>query len=248
MSRSPRLDRSSSYRKGVAFRKGTQNGHSLYSVSFDRTVQVFTLPASPPSAPGSADGAFGYVETLFGHQDKITGLDSLRAETAVSSGGRDKSVRFFKIADETQLVFRGGVKSALREVIEGVLDTDADMDVVDRKGKGKQNFVEGSMECVAMIDEHTFLSGGDSGYVFIMLNIPVQLNYPVHRSISLWSTGKKKPVFTYPLAHGVHIHESETEGQVKVPRWVTSLACLRYSDLFASGGFTRDSFTRNEIN
>jgi ribosomal RNA-processing protein 9 len=78
-------------------------------------------------------------------------------------------VRFFKIADETQLVFRGGVKSALREVIEGALDADADadmdvdMNVVDRKGKGKQKFVEGSMECVAMIDEHTFLSGGDSG-------------------------------------------------------------------------------------
>jgi ribosomal RNA-processing protein 9 len=80
-------------------------------------------------------------------------------------------VRFFKIADETQLVFRGGVKSALREVIEGALDADADMDVVDRKGKGKQKFVEGSMECVAMIDEHTFLSGGDSGYVSYVLKI-----------------------------------------------------------------------------
>ncbi len=59
----------------------------------------------------------------------------------------------------------------------------------------------------------------------------------MYSSISLWSTGKKKPIFNYPLAHGVYIHESETEGQVKVPRWVTSLTCLRYSDLFASGGF-----------
>ena len=139
----------------------------------DRTVQVFALPTAPPSASGSgsANGAFGYVETLFGHQDKITDLDALRAETAVSSGGRDKSVRFFKIADETQLVFRGGVRSALREVIEGALDADADVDVVDRKGKGKQKFVEGSMECVAMIDENTFLSGGDSGYVLYVLEI-----------------------------------------------------------------------------
>lgn len=76
-------------------------------------------------------------------------------------------MRFFKIADETQLVFRGGVKSALREVIEGAPDADADMDVMDRKGKGRQKFVEGSMECVAMIDEHTFLSGGDSGCVLV---------------------------------------------------------------------------------
>ena len=78
-------------------------------------------------------------------------------------------MRFFKIADESQLVFRGGVKSALREVVEGALDADADMDITDRKGKSKQKFVEGSMECVAMIDEHTFLSGGDSGYVLICL-------------------------------------------------------------------------------
>jgi ribosomal RNA-processing protein 9 len=78
-------------------------------------------------------------------------------------------VRFFKVADETQLVFRGGVRSALREVIDGALDADADADmgVADRKGKGKQKFIEGSMECVAMIDDHTFLSGGDSGYVLM---------------------------------------------------------------------------------
>lgn len=67
------------------------------------------------------------------------------------------------------------MKSALREVIEGALDADAgmdmDMNVGDRKGKGKQKFVEGSMECVAMIDEHTFLSGGDSGYVLMCSKI-----------------------------------------------------------------------------
>ena len=72
----------------------------------------------------------------------------------------------------------------------------------------------------------------------------------MYSSISLWATEKKKPIFNYPLAHGVHIHESETEGQVKVPRWVTSLASLRYSDLFASGGFhfsvQIDSLTKGE--
>ena len=33
------------------------------------------------------------------------------------------------------------------------------------KGKSQENFVEGSIECVSMIDESTFVSGGDSGYV-----------------------------------------------------------------------------------
>lgn len=109
----------------------------------------------------------GYVETLFGHQDRISDIDALRGETALTAGCRDKTVRFWKVADETQIVFRGGAKSVLREVLEGALDADGDdlMDEDIRRRKGKQNFVEGSMECVAMLDETTFLSGGDSGYV-----------------------------------------------------------------------------------
>ena len=110
----------------------------------------------------------GYVETLFGHQDRISDIDALRGETALTSGCRDKTVRYWKIADETQIVFRGGTKSALRDALEGGLDAGGNdiMEVDDvKRRKGKQDFVEGSMECVAMVDETTFLSGGDSGCV-----------------------------------------------------------------------------------
>lgn len=131
----------------LAFRKGTQ---TLFSASYDRSVKLHDL------------SILGYVETLFGHQDKITSLDALRGETALTSGGRDKTVRYWKVAEETQVVFRGGAKSKLREVLEGALDADG-MDIDEEGGKRKQNFVEGSMECVAMVDESTFLSGGDSG-------------------------------------------------------------------------------------
>lgn len=103
----------------------------------------------------------GYVETLFGHQDNIVGLDALRGETCVSVGARDKTVRYWKIVDETQLVFRGGGKSRIREVLEGGLADEEDED--GQKNTVVQKFVEGSLECVAMIDESTFLSGGDSG-------------------------------------------------------------------------------------
>ncbi|EGN92168.1 hypothetical protein SERLA73DRAFT_127723 [Serpula lacrymans var. lacrymans S7.3] len=125
----------------LAFRKGTLQ---LYSGSFDRTMKLFDL------------SVMGYVETLFGHQDTIVSLDALRSESAVTGGARDKTVRFWKIADESQLVFRGGGKSAVRELLEGGAFED--------KGRGKQKrFVEGSIECVAMIDETTFISGGDTG-------------------------------------------------------------------------------------
>lgn len=113
----------------------------------------------------------GYVETLFGHQDSVLAVDALRAETAASVGGRDKTARFWKIVDETQLVFRGGGRSAVRELLEGGalegMDEDEDGDgVVAKKQKreGEQKrFVEGSLECISMVDETTFLTGGDSG-------------------------------------------------------------------------------------
>jgi ribosomal RNA-processing protein 9 len=109
----------------------------------------------------------GYVQTLFGHQDCILDLDALRAETAVSVGGRDKTVRFWKIVDETQLVFRGGGRSAVRELLEGggLADVDDEGRSNGKREGAAKKCVEGSLECVAMIDESTFLSGGDSGCV-----------------------------------------------------------------------------------
>jgi ribosomal RNA-processing protein 9 len=135
--------------QALAFRKGSQQ---LYTASFDRTIKLFDL------------GVMGYVETLFGHQDRVLALDALRGETAVSVGGRDKTVRFWKIADESQLVFRGGGRSAVRELLEGGALEGLDEGEERRADDGKK-FVEGSMECIAMVDETTFVSGGDSGFV-----------------------------------------------------------------------------------
>ncbi|KAH8828164.1 WD40-repeat-containing domain protein [Flagelloscypha sp. PMI_526] len=189
---------------GLVFRHGT---NQLYSASFDRTIKIYDLSPS----------VMGYVETLFGHQDSILSVDALRGETCVSVGGRDKTVRYWKVHDETQLVFRGGGKAK-----EHKGDKSDSAKAPSQDGEG---FVEGSLECVAMVDEHTFLSGGDSG------------------TISLWSMAKKKPIFAYPLAHGYEIQEivtidDEDAGTVRKPRWITSLASLRYSDLFASGSYS----------
>ena len=56
------------------------------------------------------------------------------------------------------------------------------------------------------------------------------------RSISLWHTGKKKPIFTKPFAHG--IDDLTLDHEMKGARWITSLASLRGTDLFASGECT----------
>jgi ribosomal RNA-processing protein 9 len=63
-----------------------------------------------------------------------------------------------------------------------------------------------------------------------------------YRSISLWDVNRKKPVFTYPIAHGINEHESESEGVIGTPYWITALTTLPYSDLFASGSW--DGYVR----
>jgi len=106
----------------------------------------------------------GYVETLFGHQDRILDLDALLSETAISVGGRDKTARFWKIVDESQLVFRGGARGRVRELLEG-----GGLEGLDEEDKlpaeAEKRFIEGSLDCCALVDESTFLTGGDSGYV-----------------------------------------------------------------------------------
>ena len=174
--------------------------HELYTASLDRTLKLYDV------------SQLSYIETLFGHQESILSLSCLSAETAVSAGGRDRTCRFWKIRDESQLVFRAGIKSKLREVLEGG-------DLANSSLASPAEAMEGSVEAVAMIDNHHFVSGGDSG------------------TISLWNLGKKKPIFSVPVAHGFHEVESETEGTIRSARWITSLASLPFGDVFVSGSW-----------
>ena len=75
---------------GLAFRPGSQD---LYSCAMDRAVKLW-------SAGGRA-----YVDSLFGHQQEATCIDATRGERLVT-GGMDRTVRFWKIPEESQLVFR----------------------------------------------------------------------------------------------------------------------------------------------
>jgi ribosomal RNA-processing protein 9 len=139
----------------------------------------------------------GYVETLFGHQDFVMSIDSLRGETAVTCGGRDRTVRFWKVVDETQLVFRGGGRSKLRDLLEGGAFEGMDADEGDKLMEKKQKtYVEGCMEVVCMVDETTFLSGGDSGYAFSSAFFICVSTKPSQVNISLVNAEEKAGVHT----------------------------------------------------
>ncbi|PIA17568.1 WD40 repeat-like protein, partial [Coemansia reversa NRRL 1564] len=175
---------------GLVFRRTV---NQLYSCSADRMVKLWNIDE------------LGYMDTLFGHQDGILSIAALQREQAVTVGGRDKTVRLWKIADETQLVFRGGSS------------TDHHQD---------REFVEDCIDCVTMIDEETYVTGGDSG------------------ALSLWSVQKKKPVYIHHVSHGVHpialptADDGDENDEISAiparPHWITALAAVPFTDLFFS--------------
>ena len=112
--------------------------------------------------------------------------------------------------EESQLVFRGGARSKVHALLEGG-------DLVDTPVDKKNEVHEGSIDCISMIDDHHFVSGSDSG------------------ALSLWSIAKKKPLFVVHAAHGYEAPAGET-GRA-LPRYISSVACLPYGDVFASGSW-----------
>lgn len=194
----------------LAFRRGT---NQLYSSSKDRTIKTWSLDE------------LAYVETLFGHQEEVVDIAALAQERCISVGARDRTARLWKVAEETQLVFRGGSGSKSNDE--------------RKKPRGSANgtiapqariYAEGSIDRVALIDEETFITGSDNG------------------SLSLWTLHKKKPVFTVHVAHGLDPPLAPEEASAEQvpnpevpakpqPRWITALATVPYSDLVLSGSW-----------
>jgi len=75
----------------VAFKKDSLQ---LYSGSYDRTVKIWNIKNR------------SYIDTLFGHQDKVISIDSLYKDNPVSVG-ESRSVHLWKVEKETQLIFHG---------------------------------------------------------------------------------------------------------------------------------------------
>ncbi|KAI0194041.1 WD40-repeat-containing domain protein [Xylaria flabelliformis] len=193
---------------GLVFRR---NSHQMYSCSKDRTIRVWNCDV------------LAFVESLFGHADSALDVDALALERLVSVGARDRTVRLWKVADETQLVFRAssGTGDRKRQIDQGV--------------DPNSLAATGSLDRVAYIDESYFITGSDNG------------------CISLWTLSKKKPLDTIVRAHGLEdplapsVASSEKHPSAKVvpppqPRGITSLRALPYSDLILSG--STDGFIR----
>lgn len=203
----------------------TQHRDSVTGLAFRRgTNQLFSSSADRTIKIWSLD-ELAYVETLFGHQDEIPDLDALTEEKCVTVGARDRTARLWKVVEESQLVFRGGGEKP-RERIKNTQHEDGSEKPV--------SYAEQTIDRISLISNDTFITGSSNG------------------SLSLWSIYKKKPVFVYPLAHGVDPPPSpddilpgadeqrreEAMRQVRPqPRWITALKAVPYSDLVISASW-----------
>jgi ribosomal RNA-processing protein 9 len=203
----------------------TQHRDSVTSLAFRRgTNQLFSASKDRTIKIWSLD-ELAYVETLFGHQDEVVDISALAQEKCVTVGARDRTARLWKVVEESQLLFRGGgapSKSKSEQRSEGSNAVSL---------PSQKPYHEGSMDRITYIDDDTFITGSDNG------------------SISLWSIHKKKPVFTYPLAHGLEpppsieeLSAEETPNPEDVmrdpqPRWITALKAIPFSDTFVTGSW-----------
>ncbi|KAL9104075.1 MAG: hypothetical protein Q9163_000927 [Psora crenata] len=200
---------------------------AVTSLSFRRdTNQLFSASKDRTVKVWSLD-ELAYVETLFGHQDEVIDLAAYPGvERCVSVGARDRTARVWKVVEETQLVFRGGGGEKRRPLQQQQQQQPKNNMI---RAEEPYSYAEGSIDRVALIDNETFITGSDNG------------------SLCLWSLHKKKPIFTYPLAHGLNAALKPEEASAEMhlgpdfkvpkpqPKWITALASVPFSDLVLSG-------------
>lgn len=91
----------------LTFRAG--RSLDLYSGSEDRCIRRYDL------------NAMTYVETLYGHQSPIVGLDCANKNRPVSIA-RDRTVRVWKVEEDSHLVFRPGGDVGSAECVSAIQD------------------------------------------------------------------------------------------------------------------------------
>lgn len=162
---------------------------------------------------------FKHIHTLQGHKDAVTGLVFRKNTHELYSASKDRSVKLWSLDEMAYVETLFGHQSPItsidaltrdRAITAGGRDSTVRIWKIAEESQLIFNGPIGSLDEVKLLDEEHFVSGSDNG------------------SLCIWSVLKKKPLCTVTEAHG-------TENEV--PRWITSLATLLNSDVFASGSY-----------
>ncbi|VVC99220.1 unnamed protein product [Leptidea sinapis] len=160
-----------------------------------------------------------HIHVFKGHKGTVIGVVFRKNTHFLYSASKDRSVKIWSLDEMAYVETLFGHQSPItsidaltreRAVTSGGRDTTIRIWKIVEESQLIFNGPIGSLDEVKLLDEEHFVSGSDNG------------------TIALWSVLKKKPMYTVPEAHG-----SENE----VSRWITSLATLLNSDLFASGSY-----------
>lgn len=175
------------------------SGEQLFSGSYDRTLKTWSI-----SSAGHA-----YVETLFGHQDHVTGVGAMAIDQCVSVGARDRTVRLWKVVEESQLVFRGGASK-------------------------NAPYRESNIDCVAPLPPNHFVTGSDSGSISLWSMYKKKPLYTIplaHGLDPIPPLDELSPEVNEETAAHNARHMRPT------PRWITALTTLPGTDIVLSGSW-----------
>ncbi|KAK6176732.1 hypothetical protein SNE40_014974 [Patella caerulea] len=209
-------------------RKGTEKSH------IGHTSHILSLAITTDSkylASGDVNNllkiwnpdTLQHIKTFHGHRGPVSGLSFRKGTHQLFSASHDRSVKIWNLDEMSYVETLFGHQDSVtsidsltreRAVTCGGRDNSIRVWKVVEESQLVFNGKGGSIDCVALIDEASFITGHDNN------------------SLALWSVLKKKAVFT---RYGAHGEKQEGSKFVTEENWITSVASLQYSDVVASG-------------
>ncbi|KAJ5485045.1 hypothetical protein N7539_005033 [Penicillium diatomitis] len=175
------------------------SGEQLFSGSYDRTLKTWSI----------SNAGHAYVETLFGHQDHVTGVAAMTIDQCVSVGARDRTARLWKVVDESQLVFRGGASK-------------------------KAPYIESNIDCIAPLPPSHFVTGSDSGSISLW---SMHKKKPLHTIPLAHGLDPMPPLDELSPEVDPETAARNARHMRRMPRWITALATVPGTDVVLSGSW-----------
>ncbi|XP_045477128.1 U3 small nucleolar RNA-interacting protein 2 [Harmonia axyridis] len=162
-----------------------------------------------------------FVKKFNGHNKKITGVSFRKNSHTLYSCSADRTVKVWNLDEMMYIETLFGHQDVItsidslykeRAITSGSRDGTLRIWKIPEESQLIYNGHAGCIDIVKLINEENFISGGEDG------------------KICIWSLMRKKPLFIIHDAHGKDPLNQE-------PNWISSIATLVNTDLFASGSF-----------